>query len=67
MDDDFDSGGVAAVLFPAVSLLVALSLVALWAWLDHAHRAAQVVVLVVLLVVASGSLLLSLARHRSWP
>ena len=57
-------GGVAAILFPALVGVVLLVLLGLWASLDDGNRAAQVVVLALVVVGALGALVVSAWRHR---
>lgn len=61
---DDHEGGVAAILFPAVSGLILLALVGLWVFLDDSNRALQMNVLVVVVLVALLALGVSAYRHR---
>lgn|GEM_PF-1918112 len=65
-DDDADrAGGVAGILFPAVSVVLVLAIVGLWVFLDADHREQQMIVLGVVVVVALAALGVSAFRHRS--
>ncbi len=57
-------GGVAGVLFPAVSVIVAMGVLGLWAIIDGDRREAQGVVLLVVIAAALVALGVSLVRHR---
>lgn len=64
-DDDGRQGGVAGVLFPAVTVLILLSAVGLWVFLDADHRDLQMAALIAILAVAMAALGVSVYRHRN--
>lgn len=65
IDDGRSAGGVAGILFPAVTVLALVIAVGLWVYLDGAHRTEQMVALVGVVVVALVALGVSAWRHRS--
>ena len=58
-------GGVAAILFPAVAVLLMLAVVGLWVFLDADHRQAQMISVIVVVALAVVGLGVSVWRHRS--
>ena len=56
---------MAGVLFPAVTVLILLSAVGLWVFLDADHRDLQMAALIAILAVAMAALGVSVYRHRN--
>ncbi|QQR99794.1 MAG: hypothetical protein IPK37_12485 [Austwickia sp.] len=63
--DDGRAGGVAGILFPAVTVLILLAAVGLWVFFDGDHRQWQMIALVVVVVLALVTLAVSAWRHRN--
>ena len=65
LEEANQSGGVAAIIFPALTVLILIGLIALWGVLDADHRMEQAVAIGTVVVVALGALIVSAIRHAN--